>query len=337
MRNDENLIVLRERERESSNLKNTKGVTLIALVITIIVLLILAGVTIQTLTGDNGLLQKAQTAKEENEKAKELELIKLAVASAKLAGKGTITKDNLESELKSNFGANKEVLENNTFFYCNGYRIYKDGKVEEGNLLPDEYQQVEYIESTGTQWIDTNQKLPFSINILAKLTSTDNIETLIGCQNSGMPWIASYIRTGKWGNFNFLSGTPIQFNSDDNIHSYIAHFHKNNAIINIDDEPYGNVIIENDYLPYTMYFFAMNAGGQPTAFSNHFQIYECKIYSDSENTNLIRNFIPCKSTTTVTNADGNQVPANTKGMYDTVEGKFYTNQGTGEFIAGPEV
>ena len=42
--------------------KTNKGITLIALVITIIVLLILAGVTIATLTGDNGTLTKAQEA-----------------------------------------------------------------------------------------------------------------------------------------------------------------------------------------------------------------------------------------------------------------------------------
>ena len=42
--------------------KEQKGVTLIALVITIIVLLILAGVSIAMLTGDNGLLTKAKTS-----------------------------------------------------------------------------------------------------------------------------------------------------------------------------------------------------------------------------------------------------------------------------------
>ena len=41
------------------NLKERKGITLIALVITIIVLLILAGISIATLTGNNGLLSKA--------------------------------------------------------------------------------------------------------------------------------------------------------------------------------------------------------------------------------------------------------------------------------------
>ena len=43
-----------------NQMKGKKGITLIALVITIVVLLILAGVTIATLTGDNGLLQKKQ-------------------------------------------------------------------------------------------------------------------------------------------------------------------------------------------------------------------------------------------------------------------------------------
>ena len=44
-------------------MKKQTGITLIALVITIIVLLILAGVTIATLTGDNGILKKVGEAK----------------------------------------------------------------------------------------------------------------------------------------------------------------------------------------------------------------------------------------------------------------------------------
>ena len=47
-----------------NNLKREKGITLIALVITIVVLLILAGVTLATLTGENGILTKVTTAKD---------------------------------------------------------------------------------------------------------------------------------------------------------------------------------------------------------------------------------------------------------------------------------
>lgn len=57
-------------EEEQKDLKsNERGITLIALVVTIIVLLILAGVSISMLTGNNGILTQAQRAKEETEKA----------------------------------------------------------------------------------------------------------------------------------------------------------------------------------------------------------------------------------------------------------------------------
>ena len=48
-------------------IKNEKGITLIALIITIIVLLILAGVSIATITGENGILERAKNAKEVND------------------------------------------------------------------------------------------------------------------------------------------------------------------------------------------------------------------------------------------------------------------------------
>lgn len=80
--------------------KGNKGITLIALVITIVVLLILVGVTITTLTGDNGLLQKANEAKTETEKSAIREEIDLLLLQAKMGDKiedifkeGTVTKD----------------------------------------------------------------------------------------------------------------------------------------------------------------------------------------------------------------------------------------------------
>ena len=66
---------------KDKNMRN-KGITLIALVITIIVLLILAGVTIATLTGENGILTRANDAKTETEQAEEDELRKLTQVEA---------------------------------------------------------------------------------------------------------------------------------------------------------------------------------------------------------------------------------------------------------------
>ena len=63
-------------------IKQEKAITLIALVITIIVLLILAAISIATLTGENGILTKATNAKAETIKAQEKEQIELAYLSA---------------------------------------------------------------------------------------------------------------------------------------------------------------------------------------------------------------------------------------------------------------
>ena len=90
--------------------RKEKGITLIALVITIIVLLILAGVSIAMLTGENGIITQAQNAKEKTVKASELEGIQLAVI-------GSETKDNeyldildeesFKKELEKHFGSEK--------------------------------------------------------------------------------------------------------------------------------------------------------------------------------------------------------------------------------------
>ena len=71
------------RGAKEKMLKNKSGITLIALVVTIVVLLILAGVSISMLAGENGIIKRAQEAKEKSEIAEEKELVELSAAGAK--------------------------------------------------------------------------------------------------------------------------------------------------------------------------------------------------------------------------------------------------------------
>ena len=90
------------------NLKERNGITLIALVITIIVLLILAGVSIAMLTGQNGILTQANNAKNETELASAKEKVELAVIGAiSQTRDGTLTVGNLRTEL-ANYGGTIE-------------------------------------------------------------------------------------------------------------------------------------------------------------------------------------------------------------------------------------
>ena len=105
----------------------TKGITLIALVITIIVLLILAAVSIATLTGENGILTKASTANEETSHAQVSEEIKLEMANHTTESKlgetdltiieylgkeGYLEGYNAEGDLENSYVISKEKFDN---------------------------------------------------------------------------------------------------------------------------------------------------------------------------------------------------------------------------------
>lgn len=95
----------------------SRGITLIALVITIIVLLILAGVTISALSGDNGILTNASKSKIETEESSEEELSRLASLEAATNVEGTTHKDSSTGtektvEIPAGFAVSKKEGEN---------------------------------------------------------------------------------------------------------------------------------------------------------------------------------------------------------------------------------
>ena len=139
------MVIKKEKEFNKIKLKESeKGITLIALVITIIVLLILAAVSIAMLTGENGILKKASTAKEKHQISEAKEKIELALQDLRIEeeSKGnSLTKKELsklsESEYEISVGSTEsfpvEVVQS----------IYKF-------QINDKY-QVEYLgEATGT-------------------------------------------------------------------------------------------------------------------------------------------------------------------------------------------
>ena len=90
-------------------MRNNKGITLIALVITIIVLLILAGVSIAMLTGENGILTQSQNAKSETAIAEAADKINMALNGeyANILADGKLTGKN-NTEVESNNGLTGE-------------------------------------------------------------------------------------------------------------------------------------------------------------------------------------------------------------------------------------
>ena len=184
---------------------NRKGITLIALVISIVVMLILAGVTVATLTGDNGLLTKAGEVRNTNIEAEGLERLQLAVmASRDDRGINTSSLAKHLSEISDLTDTNNNEITASTEITLPKslklndikYVLYEDGNVEkiiEGKL-PSRYQQVEYIESTGTQWIDTKllagNYIDLSVKIEGNYTYIPNTyEFIFGANANSGPWV----------------------------------------------------------------------------------------------------------------------------------------------------
>ena len=120
--------------------KKQNGITLIALVVTIIVLIILAGVSIAMLVGENGIITQAQRAAQETEIRGDEEKIRLAMAAAQIANNGnTALKDDIEIALLEN-GVKSIVVDKEdgtrNIIFLDSKKIYKlndDGSIKDTN------------------------------------------------------------------------------------------------------------------------------------------------------------------------------------------------------------
>ena len=118
----------------SKNCLNKKGITLIALVITIIVLLILAGVSVATLTGENGVLKQAENAKNKTDIATEEEAVKLTVISKQMDNNNSVDYLGIPLYTKSLETSNRWVMisinETKETYGTGWYYIEKDTELE---------------------------------------------------------------------------------------------------------------------------------------------------------------------------------------------------------------
>lgn len=149
---------------------NQKGITLIALVITIIVLLILAGITIIQITGQDGAPEKAVEAKKANDKGAEYDSIAIEAVSAVAQGDLTlkIDKDALKEGLRDKIKESPdEKIVGDAPWIVTGltdtkYKIKDDGTV----TIVDDDDIVElYLIRNGVDQTSTTRRLADIIHI----------------------------------------------------------------------------------------------------------------------------------------------------------------------------
>ena len=154
-------------------LKSSNGITLIALVITIIVLLILAGISIAMLSGDNSVLQKATDAKTNTERTNIIEQAKLDLLAGITDKKGAdLSNNEIKAILGTYFNDVPEDLSDLTQEMATksgGYKVILSevlNGVTIGTTTPTdlEEQNTEVKDKNGTTIVSTNETNPFLPN-----------------------------------------------------------------------------------------------------------------------------------------------------------------------------
>ena len=205
------------------NYKSTKGITLIALVITIIVLLILAGVSIAMLTGDNGILTQAKEAKEANIAGTEKEQIKLAMQSLKMKKQAdnvstTVAADELQNQLIADGAKNVtvEAGENGSLVvkYAdskNQYTVNQNGEIAENGQIPGEPDKPG-TETGGTlpSTADTKPFLPTGATVVEK----DLNKGVVIKDTKGNYWTWIEVPKSIYGNSAYNGGTAPTSSTD---------------------------------------------------------------------------------------------------------------------------
>ena len=172
-------------KRENHTLKASRGITLIALIVTIIVLIILASITISTLTGNNSIINMVLDAREKTEIANEREQLEIATAQAMGKNKfGEVKKRGLQKALDRNVGENVTEVsdeEDSTDLYVEfveSKRIYivtSDGKI---TYIGDEEKLKKTAEITADPASDTTPKLAHTVTLTVKTGIIMNEENL---------------------------------------------------------------------------------------------------------------------------------------------------------------
>ena len=246
--------------------KNERGITLIALVVTIVVLLILAGVSISMLTGENGIITQAQESKLQTEIGKEKEYITLSVSAIrgdKISRGDTseITSGELQNEInKYTDEATVTGSGTLTVTYESGrsYEVEQDGSItEKEELTPEEAKKIVFATEFGEGLlVETADETVYYVdnlqqNVMQKIEITDEkIITTNGIREAGVNYAANYfidnqgkVYTCGYNSWGILgNGTDEEYSSNEPI--CISDLSGN--VLN------GKNIIEIQYINYTM-------------------------------------------------------------------------------------
>lgn len=201
-------------------------------------------------------------------------------------------------------------------------------------ILPDSYTQLEYIESTGTQYINTLLSLPHGWRIKGKLlltSVTTDSRAVFGAQSQNSSVWARNQFQPSWGSNNWFIGIGgYQYGGSPQANTEyefdVCNIVGETSYIKINGENVALTTGQTDTgarSDLSCYLFNVHNGDGTNYFGQFRMIGKWEVYN--ENHNLVGNYVPAKR-----NSDGEIA------VYDLVTQDFLPNAGTGTFIEGSE-
>ena len=190
--------------------------------------------------------------------------------------------------------------------------------------LPSGYNQLEYIQSTGTQYIDTGFKPNQNTRVVMEMEfpiapTSDRILCGVRAGSWGdRMFTITYVNSKSWWQFTYGSSYSTTSVTASINTRFSVDQNKNVGTVNgVSSSATANTFTSS----LNAFIFCQNNGGSASNFSS-FRLFRFSMY---DNGTLVRDFIPC------------QKPDGTLGLWDDVNSVFYGNAGTGTFTAGPVV
>ena len=194
------------------------------------------------------------------------------------------------------------------------------------SILPSLYQQTEYIEGSGTQYIDTgfiaNQDTTVQMEFALTSIPVDSASSvcLFGHFGTSPSIYAARISDSSLLYYYGADNATVFGPTTPDLKKHTVLAEKNKIYY---DDVLKITRTKNDFAcSHSLSLLAQHGTTSYSRIANA-KIYSCKIYSDTE---PVRDFVPCY-----------RKSDNTIGLYDLVNDVFYTNAGTGVFLKGEDV
>lgn len=245
--------------------------------------------------------------------------------TTKMVGKIT-NSDKHNISIKAEISRDYEEENSKTEIICDIYAIQQANLTESeaknyllaglNSNVPLEYTEVEYLEATGTQYIDTGLKATNKTGIEAEfevLTTSSNY--LLGTRQ-GAEFLLTYSASGHFA-FDYKGNSRVALTK---IGDKVLRIKVKKITGQIVSNVVSHALTESTFETTRNMYICAESGASNAVANGSKRVYSVKIFEDNV---LMRNYIPCTR-----NSDSKP------GLYDTVGRKFYTNIGTGEFNTG---